>query len=168
MLNSKKIAVITLFGTIAFVSSGFLPSPIDKMLIGIQSLSFALASLLVDKAGATFASLITGLLISILRASFFPFSLILYLFYGILIDGLFYLFKVRDGNQIKSKRLIALLTVATGITGVTSMYFTTLLNVIPMIPSLYIAILIGAIINGIIAGYLTIIIWKRYLSSQFK
>ena len=138
------------------------------MLIGIQSLSFALASLLVAKGGATFASLITGLLLSVLRVSFFPFSLIFSLFYGILIDGFFYIFKVKDENQIKSKRLITLLTVATGITGVASMYFTTLLNVIPMVPTLYIAILIGAIINGIIAGYLTIIIWKRYLSSQFN
>jgi hypothetical protein len=83
-------------------------------------------------------------------------------------DSLFYLFKVQDGNKIKSKRLITLLAVATGITGVASMYFTTLLDLIPMVPTLYIAILIGAIINGIIAGYLTIIIWKRYLSSQFS
>jgi len=167
MLNSKKIAVITLLGTIGFVSSGFLPSPVDKMLIGIQSLSFALASLIVNKGGATLASLITGLLLSILRVSFFPFSLIFSAVYGILIDGLFYLFKVQDGNLIKSKRLIVLLTVATGITGIASMYFTTLLNVIPMVPTLYIAILIGAVINGIIAGYLALIIWKRYFSNQF-
>jgi len=168
VFNSKKIAVITLLGTLAFVSSGFLPSPIDKMLIGIQSLSFALASLIVAKGGATIASMITGILLSALRVSFFPFSLIFSAVYGILIDGLFYLFKVQDRNMIKSKRLIVLLAVATGITGIASMYFTTLLNVIPMVPTLYIAILIGAIINGIVAGYLTIIIWKRYLSSQFK
>jgi len=165
VFNSKKIAVITLLGTLAFVSSGFLPSPIDKMLIGIQSLSFALASLIVAKGGATIASMITGILLSALRVSFFPFSLIFSAVYGILIDGLFYLFKVQDRNMIKSKRLIVLLAVATGITGIASMYFTTLLNVIPMVPTLYIAILIGAIINGIVAGYLTIIIWKRYLSS---
>ncbi len=162
------MAAITLLGTIAFVSSGFLPSPIDKMLIGIQTLSFALASLILKKGGATFASLITGLLLSILRVSFFPFSLIFSVFYGLLIDGLFYLFKVQDGNKIKSKRLITLLAVATGITGVASMYFTTLLDLIPMVPTLYIAILIGAIINGIIAGYITTIIWKRYLSSRFS
>jgi hypothetical protein len=167
-LNSKKIATLTLLGTVAFISSGFLPSPIDKMVIGIQSLSFALASLIVPKGGATFASLITGLLLSALRVSFFPFSLIFSLVYGILIDGLFYLFKVQEKSIIKSKRLIILLAVATGITGVASMYFTTLLNVIPMVPTLYIAILIGATINGIIAGYLVLIIWKRYLSNQFQ
>ena len=137
------------------------------MLIGIQSLSFALASLLVAKGGATYASLITGLLLSALRISFFPFSLVFSLFYGLLIDALFHFFKVKKGKQVKSKRLILLLTVATGITGVASMYLTTMLNVIPMIPIIYLAIIIGAIINGIIAGYLTVIMWKRYLSNQF-
>ena len=41
IFNSKKVAVITIFGTLAFVSSGFLPAPIDKMVIGIQALSFS-------------------------------------------------------------------------------------------------------------------------------
>ena len=167
IFNSKKVAVITLLGTLAFVSSGFLPSPIDKMVIGIQALSFSLAALLVVKGGATYASCITGLLLSILRTSFFPFSLIFSLFYGLLIDGFFHLFKVNDGKYVKSKRLILLLTVATGITGVTSMYLTTLLNVIPMIPIMYFAIIVGAILNGAIAGYLTVIIWNRYLSHRF-
>jgi len=167
-LNSKKLATITLLGTVAFISSGFLPSPIDKMLIGIQSLSFALASLIQPKGGATIASVITGLLLSILRTSFFPFSLIFSAAYGILIDVLFYTFKVLDGTGVKSKRLIILLAIATGITGLASMYLTTLLNMIPMVPTIYLAILTGGIINGIIAGYLTILIWKRYLSGQFQ
>lgn len=137
------------------------------MLIGIQSLSFALASLLFAKGGATFASLITGLLLSALRISFFPFSLIFSVFYGLLIDGFFYLFRVNEDNLVKSKRLILLLAIATGITGVASMYLTTMLNIIPMIPTMYFAIIVGAIINGVIAGYLTIIIWNRYLSNRF-
>ena len=167
IFNSKKVTVITIFGTLAFVSSGFLPSPIDKMVISIQALSFSLASLLVAKGGATYASFVTGLLLSILRTSFFPFSLLFSLFYGLLIDGFFHLFKVHEGNYVKSKRLILLLTVATGITGVVSMYLTTMLNIIPMIPTIYFAIIVGAILNGAIAGYLTVIIWNRYLSHRF-
>ena len=89
------------------------------------------------------------------------------LFYGLLIDGFFHFFKVNDGNYVKSKRLILLLTVATGITGVASMYLTTMLNVLPMIPTMYLAIIVGAIINGVIAGYLTVIIWNRYHSNRF-
>ena len=89
------------------------------------------------------------------------------MFYGLLIDGFFHLFKVNDGKYVKSKRLILLLTVATGITGVTSMYLTTFLNIIPMVPIMYFAIIVGAIINGAIAGYLTVMIWNRYVSHRF-
>jgi len=123
--------------------------------------------LLVAKGGAIYASFITGLLLSILRTSFFPFSLLFSLFYGLLIDGFFYFFKVNKGKYVKSKRLILLLTVATGITGVVSMYLTTMLCILPMIPAMYLAIIVVAILNGAIAGYLTVIIWNKYLSHLF-
>jgi len=168
MLDSRKLALITLLGTLAFVSSGFLPSPVDKMVIGVQALAFSLSALLVAKGGATFSCLVTGLLLSVMRPSFFPFSLLFTLVYGLLIDGFFSLFKVNERNIIKTKKLILLLTIATGITGVTSMYLTTMLNVIPMMPTIYFAIIIGALINGLIAGYLSVIIWSRYLSNQFR
>jgi hypothetical protein len=167
IFNSKKVAVITLLGTLAFVSNGFLPSPIDKMVIGIQALCFSLAALLAAKGGAVYASLVTGLLLSVLRTSFFPFSLLFSLFYGSIIEGLFYFFKVRKEKRVKSRRLILLLTVATGITGVVSMYLTTMLCILPMIPAIYSAIIIVASLNGVVAGYLTVIIWKKYLSHLF-
>ena len=167
IFNSKKVAVITLLGTLAFVSNGFLPSPVDKMVIGIQALCFSLAALLVAKGGAIYASFITGLLLSILRTGFFPFSLLFSLFYGLLIEGFFHFFKVNREKFVRSKRLILLLTVATGITGVVSMYLTTMLCILPMIPAMYLAIIVVATLNGAIAGYLTVIIWNKYLSHLF-
>ncbi len=164
VLNSKKVAVITLLGTVAFVSNGFLPSPIDKMLIGIQALCFSLSALLFTKGGAIYASFIAGLLLSVLRIGFFPFSLIFSVFYGLLIEGFFHFFKVNDTKGVKPRRLILLLTVATGITGVVSMYLTTMMGVLPMMPSIYLAIIVVAILNGVIAGYLTTKIWSKYLS----
>jgi hypothetical protein len=156
-----------LLGTLAFVSSGFLPSPIDKMVIGIQALCFSLAALLVAKGCAVYASLVTGLLLSVLRPGFFPFSLLFSVFYGLLIEGFFHFFKVNDAKCVKSRRLILLLTVATGLTGVVSMYLTTMMGIIPMVPAMYFAIIVVAILNGAIAGYLTVIIWKKYLSHLF-
>ena len=167
MFNSKKVAVITLFGTLAFVSNGFLPSPIDKMVIGIQALCFSLAALLIAKGGAIYASFVTGLLLSVLRPGFFPFSLVFSVFYGILIEGFFHFFKVNDAKCVKSRRLILLLTFATGITGVASMYLTTMMGMIPMIPTMYLAIIVVAILNGAIAGYFTVAIWNKYLSHLF-
>ncbi len=165
ILNSKKLAVLTFLGTLAFVSNGLLPSPIDKMLIGIQALCFSLASLLSVSGGATFAALIAGLLLSVVRTGFFPFSLLFSLFYGLMIDGLFYFFKAKRAEKnVESKRLILLLTVATTITGMASMYITTIMGLLPMIPAMYFAIIVVAIFNGVVAGYLTVAIWKRHLS----
>jgi hypothetical protein len=137
------------------------------MVIGIQALCFSLAALLVAKGGAVYASLVTGLLLSGLRTGFFPFSLLFSLFYGLIIETLFYFFSVRKGKCVKSSRLILLLTVATGITGVVSMYLTTMLSVLPMIPIMYLAIIVVAVLNGVVAGYLTVIVWNKYLSHLF-
>jgi hypothetical protein len=162
-VNSRKVAVVTLLGTVAFLSTGFLPSPIDKMVIGIQALCFSLAALLVPKGGATFASLIAGILLSVIRFWFFPFSLLFSVFYGVLIDGVFLSVNV-SGLKASKVKFILLLIVATGIVGVVSMFLTTLMGVLPMIPLMYIAIIAFAIPNGAAAGYVTLMIWKRYLS----
>ncbi len=119
------------------------------------------------KGGAIYASLIAGLLLSVLRTGFFPFSLAFSVFYGLLIEGFFFFFKVRYENYIKSNRLISLLTLATAITGIVSMYTTTMMGILPMIPMMYLAIVVVAILNGAIAGYLTVKIWKKYLSHLF-
>jgi hypothetical protein len=163
IINSRKLALITLFGTLAFVSNGFLPSPIDKMVIGIQALCFSLATLVVPKGGATYASFITGFLLSVLRPGFFPFSLLFSVFYGIMIELSFHFFKVNCEKCVKTRRLILLLTVVTGITGVASMYLTTIMGMLPMIPTIYIAIIAVGALNGAIAGYLTVKIWNNHL-----
>ena len=133
------------------------------MVIGIQALCFSLAALLFTRGGAIYASFIAGLLLSVLRVGFFPFSLIFSVFYGLLIESFFRLFKVNNKKGVKPRRLILLLTVATGITGVVSMYLTTIINVLPMIPEIYLAIIVVAMLNGVIAGYLTTKIWSKYL-----
>ncbi len=155
-------------GTLAFISTGFLPSPFDKILILFQALAFALSSLALKKGGATLASLVNGVLLSVSRPAFFPFSLIFSVSYGLLIDLLFYIFKIAPKNShVNTKRLIFILALTTGITGVTSMYITTLVGLIPMLPTLYIGVLAAGILNGIIAAYLTIAIWNRSISHFF-
>jgi hypothetical protein len=135
---------VTLLGTLAFISNGFLPSPIDKMFIMIQALSFALGSLLLTKGGAVYASLINGILLSFFQ-------------------GL----KVAKGNEVKAKRLFASLTLATGITGVVSMFLTTAMGLLPMVATMYIGVLFIGILNGVAASYLTLLIWNRRLFAIF-
>jgi len=146
-----------------FVSIGFLPSPFDKILIVFQALAFALGSLIITRGGATYVSLINGVLLTILRIEFFPFSLIFSLIYGFMVDGSFYIFKVKTKNGVSGTRLIAALIIVTAITGLTSMYITTLTGLMPMINVLYFAILAIGVLNGAVAGYLALIIWKRFL-----
>jgi hypothetical protein len=152
-----------LLGTLAFVSTGFLPSPFDKILIVFQALAFALGSLIITRGGATYVSLINGVLLTILRIEFFPFSLMFSLLYGFMVDCSFYIFKVRAKNGVSGTRLIAALIIVTAIIGITSMFITTLMGLIPMIGVLYFAILVIGILNGAIAGYFALIIWKRFL-----
>jgi hypothetical protein len=146
--------VVTLLGTVAFISNCFLPSPIDKMFIMIQALSFSLGSLLIAKGGAVYASLINGILLSQFRTGFFPFSLFFSLIYGLLIEGFFKGLKVAKANEVKAKRLVLSLTLATGITGVVSMFLTTAMGLIPMVASMYIGVLFVGILNGVAASYL--------------
>ena len=152
----------------AFVSNGFLPSPFDKMFIVIQALAFALGSLIIAKSGAIYASFINGVLLSLFRTGFFPFSLFFSLIYGLLIDGSFQVFKVNQGNNVKAKRLVFSLTLVTGVTGIVSMFLTTTMGLIPMVATMYLGVLVIGIFNGIIAGYLTLLIWNRFLSRRFQ
>ena len=68
MVDSKRLAVATMLGIIAFLSKAWLPTPIDKMFIVVQALTFTLASLLVGRWGATYASIVNGVLLSVIRA----------------------------------------------------------------------------------------------------
>jgi hypothetical protein len=131
-------------------------------------MTFALGSLMMARSGATYASLINGILLSILRTGFFPFSLIFSLFYGLMIDGLFQAFKVKKGNYVKSARLITSLALGTSITGLVSMYLTTIIRLMPMAPILYFAILVIGVLNGVVAGYLVMLVWNKYLAHRIQ
>ncbi|MCJ7425274.1 hypothetical protein MUP01_13560 [Candidatus Bathyarchaeota archaeon] len=113
--------------------------------------------------GGTYTSLVNGILLSILRTSYFPFSLIFSVFYGLVIDGLYQAFRVKQ-NRVQSSRLTASLIIGTTLVGLSSMYLSTLLGLMPMLPALYLAILVIGVLNAVVASYLTLLIWKRYLA----
>jgi hypothetical protein len=138
------------------------------MFIVVQALAFALCSLMIAKSGAIYASFINGILLSIFRTGFFPFSLLFSLIYGLLIDGAFHAFKVNKGNNVKAKRLILSLSLVTAITGVLSMFLTTTMGLLPMATTIYLGVLAVGVLNGVIAGYLTLLVWNRHLSSLFQ
>jgi uncharacterized membrane protein len=85
--------------------------------------------------------------------------------YGLFIDGSFHVFKVRmpDGS-VKKGRLVASLNLSSAAIGFMSMYVTVLIGLMPWMPILYLAIIVLGIVNGAVAGYITLVVWRRYLS----
>ncbi len=162
--KTKGIAIATIFGAVISVFEIVLPTPIDKMLVVIQALLLALGALLLGRMGATYAAAIGGLLTTVWRVGFVPFSLIFAIVYGVLIDGFFYVFRVRvPHGDVKTGRLVASLTLSTAAIGLLSTYITVSIGLMTMMPILYLIIIVIGIANGAAAGYLASFLWKRYL-----
>jgi hypothetical protein len=167
MPEARRIAVAALFGVVIFVSGTIVPTPMDKMLIVVQATLLGLSSLLVKRLGATYAGTVAGLLMSVWRAAYVPFSLLFAIAYGLLVDASFHLLRVRMPNgNVQTRRVVASLTVSTAILGVSSTYVTISFGFMPMIPTLYAIIIIIGIINGVAAGFVTSFIWSRYLKAM--
>jgi len=166
MPEGRRIAIGSLFGVLIFVSATIVPTPIDKMLMVVQATLLGLGSLLMKRFGATYTATVGGLLMTLWRAAYAPFSLIFAIAYGLLVDGFFHLLKIRmpEGN-VKTRRTVASLTLSTAVVGLLSMYVTVSIGLMPMIPALYAIIIVIGIINGTVAGFVTSFIWNRYLKA---
>lgn len=163
---SRKISFIALFSIIVFLSKIWLPSPIDKFLVFIQALCYALVNLLIGRFGGTITGVVSGLIIQFWRPVFIPFTFLFAVFYGLLIDLSMLIFKVRSPGNVSTLKMIYALSMSSIIVGFSAMYITVYLGVMPSIPLLYLAILIGGTLNGALAGYLASQIWNRYLSKK--
>jgi len=161
-LNSRKLTLATIFGVMLFVFKTFLPSPIDKAFVLFPALLLSLGYLLLGAPGATYTSLIGGLLTALMRGSFAPFTIIFALLYGFMIDAVSSIIKVRDeNNDVKQKRLITSVTVSTVAVGSASYYTSVAFQLLPRNLLLEIGILAAGVINGLAGGYLSFAIWKR-------
>jgi hypothetical protein len=165
-----------MFGVAVFISKITLPSPFDKALIVFQALFLVLGALLMGRMGATYVSLVGGILTAFCRASLAHLTLPFALIYGLLIDGLILGFKAKSvKGDVKTSRMVAAVTVSTGIVGLTSYHFSVF--VVPTVTRSPIVvdiagfainvmetgILIAGLINGLIAGYVASYVWKMNL-----
>ena len=159
---SHRLALISLFGGIIFLSKIILPTPIDKMFLVLQAMMLALGTLYISRFGGTSVALIGGLLTTLWRPSFAPFSLIIAVMYGMLMDILIFGLRVKIAdNEISLKRLVVAITIATSLTGILGYYVTVLaLELLPRNVMLEILIFAAAIVNGVVAGFLTARVWR--------
>ncbi len=163
--KTKRIALATLFGAIIFLSKVVVPSPIDKMFIGVHALLLALGALLLRRMGGTHVAIIGGFLTALWRISFAPFTFIFALLYGLFVDLFFFVFKVNTTeDNVKTSRLVVTMTVSTALVGLIS-YYTTVFpfGLLPRNSMLELSILVIGALNGSVAGYFTSIIWNKYL-----
>lgn len=153
----------TLFGVVIFISKISLPSPIDKIFVVAQALLLSLGYLLLGAPGATYISLIGCLLTAFWRAHLAPFTIAFGLLYGLSIDALSSVLKVKgvDGN-VRQKNLIAAVTISTTIVGLASYFSSVVFELLPRNPWMEIVVLISGVISGLIGGYFSTVIWKKF------
>ncbi len=165
--STRKIAVTTVFGALIFVSKTLVPSPLNKMIVVVQALLLALSSLLLRRFGATYSGSIGGILTALWNLALAPFSFVFALLFGLLVDGLFFVFKVdMPREEVNITKVVAAMTIATAFVGALSYYSTTyLIELIPRNLIMEIIILVTGTISGALAGYLTSVIWNRYLKN---
>ena len=166
---TRKITMATVFGVLVFVSKILIPTPFDKMAVAPQALLLTLGFLSIGPLGATYVAVVGGLLSAAWRALFAPFTVAFALIYGLLIDSSCYAMKVKDSEgSVKKGRLVGAVTMSTVIVGLSSYYVTVFVfGLLPRNSLLEFAILIVGTLNGLIAAYLTLLVWsstRKYLA----
>jgi hypothetical protein len=165
--TTKRIGVATLFGVAMFVTTTFVPSPMDKMFVAVQAVFLGLGALLLRKLGATYVAVVGGILAASWRGSFAPFTFLFAIIFGLIIDTTFLAFKIYPAHgEVRMGRIVASLTLSTALVGSLSYYVTViLLDLLPRNLILEATIMVVGTLNGIIAGYLVSVIWNKYLKS---
>lgn len=168
--NTRRIALGSLFAVIIFLFRGFIPSPTADYLIGIESFLVALGSILiVGNWGATYIELVNGLIETVAKPSFAPFSLLLALLFGVQVDLLSRLFRVKQEGRARTGRLVAVMTISTGTTGVISYYTTVIVTqILPDQLAIGLTILVFGVASGAAGGYLAARVWNRNLRARFQ
>ncbi len=165
--RTRRIAIASLFGVIIFGIRGFIPAPSADFLIGIESFLLALTVIIIGRFGATYVEFVNGLILTPVKLSFAPFSLLLALL-GIQVDILSMLLRPKVGPDVRTGRIVAIMTISTATTGVISYYTTAILtSIVPYNPVLDITILVYGVVSGAVGGYLAVKVWKRNLRARF-
>ncbi|MDV3277930.1 MAG: hypothetical protein LYZ69_05625 [Nitrososphaerales archaeon] len=169
MVETRKLATATLFGAAIFVLRTLLPPPFSDLFLVVEAFFLGLSFILLGRGGATYTELINGLLASYMKVNFFPFSLLLALLYGVLVDVFASLLRVKSGASVRTKSLIVALTLASIITGPVAYYATVFVTaLLPNDPSIYASIIVFGIFSGAIGGYFAVKVWERNLKARFS
>jgi hypothetical protein len=172
MADTRKLATATLLGVAIAVVKGPLQPPYADFLIIVEAPILGLSFLLLGRGGATYTELVNGLLQSFVKASFFPFSLVVALLYGAQVDFFGSLFRAGRGERVSSKRMMAALGLSSITTGVLAAYTSISLGLVQYVPSLlyvvYVPIIVWGVFSGFLGGFFATMIWERNLKARFR
>ena len=126
------MALASLFSVMILVTRGFglLPEPTADYLIAFEAFFLALSFLVTGPGGATYVGAVAGILLTVVTG--IPPDLVFAIFFGVLVDATSVAFRARQGNDAKTSRLVAAITVSTGIVGLIAYYvFAVMTNIVP-------------------------------------
>jgi hypothetical protein len=148
---------------------GFVPAPTSDFLIIFESLFLALSFLVLDRGGATYVGIVSGLLITLAKPAFFPYDLVFAVLFGLMVDGLGTALHAKDGADVKTGRLVIVMTISTGVVGLLAYYFTAVAtSLVPNDFFLDLTVLLFGVASGAAGGYVAVRIWNRNLKPLFK
>ncbi len=167
MHKITRLLIAAFFASIMFITRFFVPPPFDRLLIAVDAVLLALASLFVKTFGATYVGAVGGVLVGLLLPSFLPFSIIFMFLYGVIVDSCIYLLKVDASEQgVSRNRLVGAMALATLMIAVLSYYATTVLGLIPSYPIIDVLVLFMGPASGVSAGYAAAYLWNKYLRAM--
>jgi hypothetical protein len=163
--KAYRLFIISLFGSIMFVTRVFVPSPIDKILIVVDAVLLALSSLFIKTAGATYVGAVGGILTSLWRPALIPFSIIYELLFGVMVDASLILFRVKATNEgVNRNRLMIAMAVNTLLIGFITYFASTIFpQIVVQSQALDMIVAFMGPVTGAVAGYAAAYLWNKYL-----
>ena len=167
-VSTRRIALGGIFGAMILAVNGFIPAPTSDFLIVLQSFLLALSFLVLGKGGATYVGVVSGVLITAVKISFFPLDLVFSIMFGVVVDILAVALRAKEGGRAKSLRLVVCMMLSTGIVGFIAYYVTAVLtNLVPNEFFLDLTVLLFGVVSGAIGGAVAARVWNRSLMARF-
>ena len=166
--DNRRIALGSLFSATILVFIGFVPFPTSDFLIGIQAFLLALSFLVVGRGGATYVGVVSGVLITLAKISFFPLDLVFASLFGVMVDLLAVALRAKRDNRARTPNLVVAVTVSTTVVGFVAYYVAAVLTgLVPNEVSADAGVLVFGMVSGAVAGFAAARLWNRYLARRF-
>ena len=178
MVDTRKLATATVFGVLIAVVKAPFPFPISDLLNIVEVPLLGLSFLLLGRGGGTYSGLVNGMISSIAKVGFFPYNLIFATLYGLAVDAFGAGFRAGESGRASARRMMAALSAASIVVGVSITYITLALNVNPsvsfpnasageLLEVVYLPTVVWGVFSGAVGGYVSARVWDRGLNARF-